>query len=74
MLNSSKAIYATEGNDKGKGNEATVIFFAKQVCAFFNEYVDKGKFGNCLKLVNIMPVLKESACSSKNNCVYEHIA
>ena len=34
MLNSSKAIHATEGNDKGKGNEATVIFLRNKYAHF----------------------------------------
>ena len=44
------------------------IFFAEQICAYFNKSIDKEKFPNCLKLANIAPVFKKGACTSKSNC------
>ena len=34
---------------------------------FFNEYLEKSKFPDCLKLANVNPVFKKGTRTSKNN-------
>ena len=44
------------------------IFFAEQICTYFNKSIGEEKFPNCLKLANITPVFKKGGCVSKSNC------
>ena len=53
MLDSSKAIQATD--IPGKVIKGNSNIFAKQIYAYFNESIGKGKFSNCLKLSNTTP-------------------
>ena len=46
MLDSSKAIQATD--IPVKVLKGKIIFFAEQMCAYFNESVGKVKLSNCL--------------------------
>ena len=65
MIDSSKTLQTIDIPVKViKGNSN---FFAEQICAYFNESIDKQKFPNCLKLANIRPVFKKGARTSKNN-------
>ena len=65
ILKSSKGIQATDMPVIGNKRQ---IFFAEQICAYFNKSIDKEKFPNCLKLAKIAPVFKKGACTSKSNC------
>ena len=47
-----------------KGNSD---LFAKVICKYFNESLEKSKFPDCLKLVNVIPVFKKGARTSKSN-------
>ena len=35
------------------------VFFAKQLCDYFNESISEEKFPNCLKLANVTPAFKK---------------
>ena len=65
MLDVSKAIQ--ESDIPVKIIKANENFFAKAICFYFNKSLENGKFPNCLKLANIMPVFKKDARTSKNN-------
>ena len=41
--------------------------FAEIICKFLNESSEKSKFPDSLKLVNVTPVFKKGARTSKNN-------
>lgn len=41
--------------------------FHEQICDYFSKSIGKWKFWNCLKLVNITPVFKKGARTSRNN-------
>ena len=47
--------------------KANENFFAEAIYFYFNKSLENGKFPNCLKLVNITPVFKKGAPTSKNN-------
>ena len=65
MLDVSKAIQESEISVKIiKTNEN---FFAEVIGFYFNKSLENGKFPNCLKFMNITPVLKKGARTSKNN-------
>ena len=36
-------------------------FFAEAICFYFNKSLENGKFPNCLKLANIIPLFKKGA-------------
>ena len=65
MLDSSKSIPATD--IPVKTIKACSNFFAEQICAYFNEFISKRKFPNCLQLANITSVFKKSARTSKKH-------
>ena len=65
ILGNSKVIQSTEIPIKVIKRNSN--FFAEQICAYFNEFVSKGKFPNCLKLTNITSGFKKGAHTSKNN-------
>ena len=63
MLDVSKAIQESDIPFKIiKAN-----FFAEAICFYFNKSLQNVKFPNCLKLVNIIPLFKKGARTSKNN-------
>ena len=65
MLDSSKAIQESDipvNLIKGKSN-----LFAEIICKYFNESLEKGRFPDCLKLANVIPVFKKVARTSKTN-------
>ena len=61
----SKAIQ--EGDIPVKIIKANKKFFAEAICFYFNKSLKNGKSLNCLKLVNVRPVFKKGAHTSKNN-------
>ena len=41
--------------------------FAEIICKYLNEFFEKNKFPDCLKLANVTPIFKKGARTSKNN-------
>ena len=65
MLDVSKAIQKSDIPVKIiKANEN---FIAETICFYFNKSLENGKFPNCLKLANIIPIFKKGPRTSKNN-------
>ena len=63
MLDVSKAI-------QERGIPVKIVkanFFSEAICFYFNKSLENAKFPTCLKLVNITPVFKKVARTSKNN-------
>ena len=44
-----------------------MLSFAEIICKYFNESLEKSKFPDCLKLLNVTPASKKVARTSKNN-------
>ena len=65
MLDVLKAIQ--ESNIPVNSIKANNNFFAEAICFYFNKSLENGKFPNCLKLANIIPVFRKGARTSKNN-------
>ena len=65
MLDVLKVIQ--ESNTSVKIIKANGNFFAEEICFYFNKSLENGKFPNCLKLVNITPVFRKGARTSKSN-------
>ena len=65
MLDSLKVMEATDIPVKVIKSNSNL--FAKQICPYFNEYIDKRTFLNCSKLANITPIFRNGARTSKNN-------
>ena len=65
MLDVLKVIQ--ESNTPVKIIKANGNFFAEEICFYFNKLLENGKFPNCLKLVNITPVFRKGARTSKSN-------
>ena len=57
MLDSSKVMEATD--IPVKVIKVNSVFFAKQLCDYFNESISEEKFPNCLKLANATPAFKK---------------
>ena len=54
-----------ESNISIKIIEVNENFSAEAICFYFNKSLENGKFPNCLKSVNIMPVFKKGAIRQK---------
>ena len=65
MLDVLKAIQ--ESHIPVNSIKANNNFFAEAICFYFNKSLENGKFPNCLKLANIIPVFRKGARTSKNN-------
>ena len=65
VLYVSKAIQ--ESDIPVKTINAKENFFAEAICFYFKKSLENGKFPNCLKFANIIPVFKTGARTSKNN-------
>ena len=65
VLDVSKAIQ--ESDIPVKTINANENFFAEVICFYFKKSLENGKFPNCLKFANIIPVFKTGARTSKNN-------
>ena len=65
MLDVLKAIQ--ESNIPVNSIKANNNFFAEAIFFYFNKSLENGKFPNCLKLANIIPVFRKGARTSKNN-------
>ena len=65
VLDVSKAIQ--ESDIPVKTINANENFFAEAICFYFKTSLENGKFPNCLKFANIIPVFKTGVRTSKNN-------
>ena len=65
ISDSSKAI--RESNIPVKLIKGDSDPFAEIICKYFNEYLEKSKCLDCLKLASITPVFKKGARTSENN-------
>ena len=63
MLDSLKVIQ--ESNIPLKLIKENSDLFAEMICKYFNESLEKSGFPDCLKLVNVTPVFKKGARTSK---------
>ena len=65
MLGSSKAIQ--ESDIPVKSITVNSDLFAEIICKYFNGFLEKSKFPDCLKLANVARVFRKGAHTSKNN-------
>ena len=63
ILDSSKAIQ--ESHIPVKLIKENSDLFTEIICKYFNEFLEKSKFPDCLKLTNVTPVFKKGVCNSK---------
>ena len=63
MLDSSKPIQ--ESDIPVKLIKENSDLFTEIICKYFNEFLEKSKFPDCLKLANVTPVFKKGVYTSK---------